>query len=213
VTIPHKETVVPFLDGLDESAATVGAVNCVYPEGGELIGHNTDVDGIAAALDATEFEGREAILIGAGGAARAAIAYLAGRNVEGITVLARDPRKAEALRALAPRSTFQFLDVANEQAPRHVAAIINASPLGMVGAPEMPDSLLDLITARASGASVFDMVYSPLETAFLRAGRKAGGTAVDGLTMLIGQAERAFDLFFGQPPPPTDRRLRDLLTT
>ena len=213
VTVPHKETIVPLLDGLAESAATVGAVNCVTPQEGRLIGYNTDVDGIAAALDATELEGRKAIVIGAGGAARAAVAYLAGRNVDGVSVLARDPVKAEGLRALAPRSAFQFLELANEKAPRHVAAIINASPLGMVGAPKMPDGLLDLTTARASGATIFDMVYNPLETAFLRHGREAGGTPIDGLTMLIGQAERAFDLFFGQPPPPIDQRLRDLLTT
>ncbi len=85
-----------------ESAATVGAVNCVVPRSGRLVGYNTDVDGIAAALDATEFEGREAILIGAGGAARAAVAYLAGRNLASLTVLARDPVKPSRCAASRP---------------------------------------------------------------------------------------------------------------
>ncbi len=77
----------------------------------------------------------------------------------------------------------------------------------------MPESLLSLVAHKASGATVFDMVYSPLETPFLSVGRNAGGHAVDGLTMLIGQAAKAFDLFFGHASPPPDQRLRDLLTT
>jgi shikimate dehydrogenase len=213
VTVPHKETIVLHVDELDESAVAVGAVNCVVPQGGRLVGFNTDVDGIAAALDATELEGDQAMLIGAGGAARAAVAYFAGRNVASITVLARDPKKAESLRQLAPRSAFQFLEMADDQAPSDPVAIINASPLGMVGYPHMSESLLSLIANRASGATVFDMVYNPLETPFLSVGRSAGGHAVDGLTMLIGQAAKAFELFFGQAPPTPDERLRDLLTT
>jgi shikimate dehydrogenase len=214
VTVPHKEAILPLLDEVDESARVVGAVNCVVPRHGRLIGFNTDVDGVAAALDGTEFEGRDAILIGAGGAARAAVAYLAGRNVGSITMIARDPKKAESLRGLSPRAAFQFLSLDDEEAPRDPSAIINASPLGMVGSPEMPDRLLATVVARAGGATIFDMVYNPLKTAFLTSGGEAGGNPVDGLTMLIGQAERAFDLFFDQPPPPPPASaVRDLLAT
>ena len=77
----------------------------------------------------------------------------------------------------------------------------------------MPENLLSAIDNRATGATVFDMVYSPLETPFLSAGRNGGGHGVDGLTMLIGQAAKAFELFFGKAAPPPDQRLRDLLTT
>jgi shikimate dehydrogenase len=213
VTVPHKENVVRLLDELDESAAAVGAVNCVVPRSGRLVGYNTDVDGIAAALDATEFEGRDALLIGAGGAARAAVAYLVGRNLESLTVIARDPVKADSLRGLAPRVNFRFAGLDDDPEVESPSAIINASSLGMVGSPEMPDNLLGTVAARASGATVFDMVYNPLETAFLTTGRGARGLPVDGLTMLIGQAERAFDLFFGRPPPPDVLHVRDLLTT
>ena len=213
VTVPHKETIVPCLDELDASASAVGAVNCVVPRNDRLIGVNTDVDGIAAALAATELEGGQVILIGAGGAARAAVAYLAGRAAAEITVLARDPKKAESLRGLAPRNAFRFLEMADDRAPSDPAAIINASPLGMTGCPPMPENLLSAIDNRATGATVFDMVYNPLETPFLSAGRSAGGHAVDGLTMLIGQAAKAFELFFGKAAPPPDQRLRDLLTT
>ena len=213
VTVPHKEAVVALIDELDASAAAVGAVNCIVPREGRLVGFNTDVDGIAAALDGTELEERSAILIGAGGAARAAVAYLAGRNPERLTVLARDPMKAESLRALAPRIAFEFQPFESVNAPVDPVAIINASPLGMVGSAAMPEGLLAAMAARASGATVFDMVYNPLETPFLASGRAAGGHAVDGLTMLIGQAQRAFELFFGQLAPPPGQELRDLLTT
>lgn len=213
VTVPHKEKVVALLDELDADAAAMGAVNCVVPRDGRLAGYNTDVDGIAAVLDGTELDGRSAILIGAGGAARAAAAYFAGRNLDSLTVLARDPKKADPLRTIAPRLAFEFLSLDSERMPEHPAAIINASPLGMLGSPPMPENLLGIIAARAGGATVFDMVYNPLETAFLARGRAAGGMAVDGLTMLVGQAARAFELFFGQPAPPPDQSLRDLLTT
>ena len=213
VTVPHKEAVVPLIDELDASAAAVGAVNCIVPREGQLVGFNTDVDGIAAALDGTELEERSAILIGAGGAARAAVAYLAGRNLENLTVLARDPVKAESLRSLAPRIAFEFQPLESGNAPANPAAIINASPLGMVGSAAMQEILLAAMAARASRATLFDMVYNPLETPFLSMGLAASGNVVDGLTMLIGQAQRAFELFFDQLAPPQGPELRDLLTT
>jgi len=213
VTVPHKEKIVPLIDEVDQSAAIIGAVNCVVPREGKLVGYNTDVDGIAASLDGTDFEGRDAVLIGAGGAARAAVAYLAYRNLRSLTVLARDPKKAESLSELAPRLAFKFDTLEPAELHPTPAAIINASPLGMVGSPAMPETLLAAVAGSARGAAVFDMVYNPLETTFLATGRKGGGEAVDGLTMLIGQAERAFGLFFGQMPPPSSDKLRDLLTT
>ena len=102
VTIPHKQSVIPLLDRLDAGAEAIGAVNCVVPEDGALVGYNTDIDGIAAALDSTELRGRKAALIGAGGAARAVVAYLASRGVGRIALVVRNPERAEALRSLAP---------------------------------------------------------------------------------------------------------------
>ena len=93
VTIPHKQAVLPLLDEIDSVAAAVGAVNCVVPTDVGLKGHNTDVDGVAAALDGTELEGRKIAIIGAGGAARAAITYLAAKSVAEIHILVRDPKK------------------------------------------------------------------------------------------------------------------------
>jgi len=214
VTIPHKETVIPLLDRLDTGAKTIGAVNCVVPEDGKLVGYNTDIDGVAAALDSTELRGRTAALIGAGGGARAVVAYLASRGADRIAVLARNLQRAESLRALASDVEMHILpfdqaDVAFGGA----AAIINASPLGMSGADAVPQFLLDATIHYAAGSTVFDMVTTPADSRFLQAGRTAGAQTVDGLTMLVGQAARAFELFFGQPPPPPDEQLRALLVT
>jgi shikimate dehydrogenase len=214
VTIPHKQAVIPFLDRLDPGVEAVGAVNCVVPEDGALIGYNTDVDGVAAALDSTEIRGRKATLIGAGGAARAVVAYLASRDVGRIALVVRNPERAEALRPLAPGvgmdlHNFDCAHAAFEGA----AAIVNASPLGMAGADPMPQSLLDTLRSHAAGATMFDLVTTPAATEFLSSGAVGGGHRVDGLTMLVGQAARAFELFFGAPAPPPDATLRDLLTT
>jgi len=164
VTIPHKLAVIPFLD----EASEIGAVNCVTREDGRLIGRNTDVDGFAEAIAGADLE--KVVVIGAGGAARAALAGLreAGQiinitrqNIEDTTLL------------------------------EGATLIVNATPLGMAHAGPMPRTLLE---ALPGGATALDM-------AFLQAARVRGLRAVDGLTMLIGQARQAFRLFFGAVAP------------
>ena len=211
VTIPHKEAIMALLDGVNPGAAAIGAVNCVVPEGEALVGCNTDIDGVAAALDDTEVEGAKVAVIGAGGGARALLAYLSGRQAR-ITILVRNPVKAAPLCALAPDLAVLPLDRVDEGLAG-AAAIVNASPLGMAGAPPMPQELLNAIARHTEGTTLFDMVTTPAATPFLAAGTASAGRIVDGLTMLVGQAARAFELFFGAPAPPTDDRLRDLLTT
>jgi|1186.fasta_scaffold63595_2 shikimate dehydrogenase len=214
VTIPHKQAIIPLLDRLDPHAEAIGAVNCVVPEDGALVGYNTDIDGVAAALDSVELSGRKAAVMGAGGAARAVVAYLASRRVGRIALVVRNAERAERLRSLAPgvdTHVFGFDDA--DLAFAGAAAIINASPLGMAGADPMPQSLLDAVRRHAGGATVFDLVTTPADTEFLSTGAAGGGHPVDGLTMLLGQAARAFELFFGAPAPPPDETLRDLLTT
>jgi shikimate dehydrogenase len=214
VTIPHKEQAATLVDRLDAAAERIGAVNCIVPEGDALVGYNTDVDGVGAALGSAEIGSRKVALIGAGGGARAAVAYLASRGIGELALLVRKPERAEGLRALAGSSrvsisSFEQADQAFESA----TAIVNASPLGMTGAQPMPESLLNAVRKYASGATIFDMVTTPSETEFLTAAREAGGSTVDGLTMLVGQAARAFALFYGAIAPAPDDTLRDLLIT
>ena len=214
VTIPHKETVVRLADRLESGALAIGAVNCLVPRAEGLLGTNTDIEGIAAVLDDIALEGESAVIIGAGGAARAAAAYLSSRNIGGIRVLVRDPAKADALRLVAPKSAVEIVHIdAARPLFEGATLIVNASPMGMSGSPAMPDALLSAIPRVAEGITLFDMVYDPIDTDFLLVGRPVGARLVGGLGMLVGQAARAFELFFGAPAPKFDQGLRDLLAT
>lgn len=214
VTIPHKETVVRLADRLESGALAIGAVNCLVPRAEGLLGTNTDIEGIAAVLDDIALEGESAVIIGAGGAARAAAAYLSSRNIGGIRVLVRDPAKADALRPVAPKSAVEIVHIdAARPLFEGATLIVNASPMGMSGSPAMPEALLSAIPRVAEGITLFDMVYDPIDTDFLLVGREVGARLVGGLGMLVGQAARAFELFFGAPAPKFDQGLRDLLAT
>jgi shikimate dehydrogenase len=195
VTAPHKQAVIPFLD----EAGPVGAVNCVVRDGSRLIGLNTDVDGIREALGlhrAPAFAGedvglKKVVLIGTGGAAKAALAALSGAG-EIVSITRQNIEDVGLIEG--------------------ATLIVNATPLGMAHAGPIPDALLAALPSCAPGATAFDMVYQPLDTPFLQAARGAGLRRVDGLTMLIGQARRAFGLFFGaEPPAEHDAELRHLL--
>jgi len=208
VTIPHKQAVLPLLDAIDAGAAAIGAVNCVVPRPDGLVGCNSDVDGVAAALAGAAIEGRKAALIGSGGGARAALRHLLDAGAAQVSVLVRSPSRAARLAAERVRILpFERFDAALEGA----SAIVNATPLGMAGAPPMPGPLIASVRRHSAGATLLDMVYAPLDTAFLAAGRAGGGTPVDGLVMLVGQARAAFRLLFGEDSPPGDDSVRALL--
>jgi len=198
LTAPHKEAILPLIDALTPEARATGAVNCVYREGERLVGANTDVDGLRQALAGVSLGGGKAVVIGAGGAARAAIAYLASQEVAETILLVRGPARAKPL--LGPGVRAAPLGGASE-ACAGADLIINATPLGMAGGQPMPEAVMDAL-AGASGAVVMEMVYRPLETPLLAVARAAGLGGVDGLEMLIGQAGRAFSLLFGTAPPP-----------
>jgi len=212
LTMPLKEAAVSLVYRIDGRARTIGSINCIVPRSGVLEGTNTDVDGFALALEETTLEGCKAAIIGAGGAARAAVAYLVARKAAKIAIIVRDPAKAETIRSIDPRAEITIGSLSAADALLEgSAAIVNASPLGMAGCAEMPDALLESVARHSAGKTLLEMVYHPVETRFLAVGRAAGAQTVDGLTMLIGQAARAFELFFGRPPPPPDEQLRALL--
>jgi shikimate dehydrogenase len=221
VTMPHKQAVIPLLDRLDPLAARIGAVNTIVPEGGALVGYNTDAGGflepLRPQLDRRHLF-RMARVLGTGGAARAIVAALAAENVV-IVLAGRDPGKARALLdELDPAGEHHAVDLAHFAEPTDFAfddregcfdLVVNASPLGMAGQPSLA---LDLSHV-PPGSIVYDIVTNPLDTPLLQAARKAGFRTVDGLSMLIGQAALAFERFFGAPPPrdPGDADLRDRL--
>lgn len=212
-TIPHKESLAPLLDDVAPEAAAIGAVNCVLRDGDHLLGYNSDVDGIEAALGDARIQGGGVVIIGAGGATRAVLAWLARRGPCAVTMLVRDTLKAQRLTSLSGGLDLQFVPLSRaEDVLPSASLVVNSSPLGMTGSARMPAELLALIEASAAGSTYFDMVYDPLETGFLRAAAAGGAETVDGLTMLVGQARRAFSLFFGQDAPDGDEELRAILT-
>lgn len=221
VTMPHKQAVLAHVDRLEGIAERIGAVNTVVKEHGALVGYNTDAGGflepLAADLAATHYF-RMARVMGTGGAARAIVAALARENF--VVVLAgRDPLKARAiLDALDPLGEHHAVELAHFAARTDFAfddrqgcydLVVNASPLGMRGQPELA---FDWSHA-PPGAIAYDIVTDPMDTLFLRSARAAGHATIDGLSMLIGQAALAFERFYGSAPPRhLDSELRDLLT-
>lgn len=215
VTIPHKQAVLPFLDGLDMRARSIGAVNTIYrDDGGRLLGTNTDVDGVREAVTAVELADVPAVVIGSGGAARAAFALLAEKQVGTVRIWARSPIKArEAARQCGLPDAEIVGFAAGSDALQGAALLINATQLGMEGQDPMPAFVLDGLSTMAANAFVFDMIYAPLNTPLLRAARDRNLRRSDGLVMLIAQAATAFSRFFAQHPPrKADGELRAMLT-
>ena len=215
VTIPHKQDMLGHIDLALPTARRVGAVNCVYRTRNGLSGENSDVDGIREALDIPVGERDPGVtcLIGAGGAARAALHALDSAGASDIRLLVRRPERAEALLAEFGITATVHRFAEAQGAFAGADTIINASPLGMAGQQRMPVAMLEAVAGTNPEALVFDMVYLPLETELLAAARALGRRPVDGLTMLIGQAELAFNLFFhAQAPREHDAELRALLT-
>lgn len=206
VTIPHKVAVLDYAGDPARVGTLIGAMNTIACEtGGPLIGTNTDAGGFLAPLQAMGWKGRRALIVGAGGAARAVLFALTQIGVEDITVMVRDPAKGQALLDRAG-ATGRVIAMTGPVPP--VDLLVNCSPLGMVGKPPLE---LDLSPLPAT-AVVYDIVYAPLETGLLRAAKARGLRTVDGLEMLIGQAALAFEIFFDAPAPrDRDAELRALL--
>lgn len=206
VTIPHKIAVMDYADDPGGVRERIGAMNTIACEtGGPLVGTNTDAGGFLQPLLREGWRGRSAVLVGAGGAARAILFALASLDVADITIMARDPGKG---RALFDRAGIDGRVIGFDDPLPAADLLVNSSPLGMMGLPALT---LDL-TPLGPDALVYDIVYAPLETGLLRDARARGLKTLDGLEMLIGQAALAFDIFFdAQPPREQDEELRALL--
>lgn len=190
VTMPHKQTIMPLLDKIDGTAQEIGAVNTVVNREGVLTGYNTDVVGIKEALTGVALKGANVLLVGAGGAART-VAYLAGREGANVFCLNRDRDQAESLRA-----SFGGTIIAEDAlGATPFDVIVNATPIGMapnIDASPVPEGII------RSGAAVFDLVYSPLETKLLKAARARGARAISGLTMFLAQGIEQERLWLGK---------------
>jgi shikimate dehydrogenase len=207
VTVPHKQAIIPWLDGIDDDARGIGAVNTVVPRDGRLWGYNTDAGGFLTALDAAGFRpaGRRGLLLGAGGAARAVAYALASAGCQ-VSIHNRTPQRARRLAAdladILPDALVGVLPAEMGLAGLEAGdfdLLVNATSLGMWPRPDAsPWPEGQPIPARWM---VFDLVYNPLETRLLRQARAAGAQAIDGLGMLVHQGALAFTLWTGRTAP------------
>jgi len=204
VTLPHKLMALQAADIADEAARAIGAANTLWLDGaGRLHASNTDAYGFMTNLNAQAphwNEGRRpAMVLGAGGAARAILHGLIAAGVNRILIANRTRERAEALAAsFAPNVEVVDWDD-RERALAGRGLLVNTTSLGMTG-----KGTLDIDLAKLpSDAVVADIVYSPLETALLAAARARGNTVVDGLGMLLHQAVPGFERWFGVRPEVT----------
>lgn len=200
VTVPHKQSVMKYLDGMDEAARAIGAVNTLVRTEHGYRGYNTDVSGLRRAAEEAGFtvKGRDCLLIGAGGAARAAAYMMAKDGVESITVLNRSLERAEELaeygNRIAGRKLMKALPLSQwKQLSGRRYLAIQCTSVGMhpavEAAPVEDRDFYQLIE------EALDVIYTPAETKFMRLVREAGGRAVNGLKMLVYQGAASYELW------------------
>ena len=204
VTIPHKTAVIDCLDEIDEDARRIGAVNTVVNENGRLLGRNTDVAGFLKGLSrrGVEIENKKVVILGAGGAARAVVWGVIREKAAKIAVGVRDAKKAGA--ALADFSQLADIEVCSWSDARFEAALgeadllVNTTPLGMT--PKIDEAPpVDWKHVKPE-AFVYDIIYTPERTRFLREAEARGHRVLNGTAMLVGQGAEAFAMWTGIRP-------------
>jgi shikimate dehydrogenase len=203
VTVPHKETALAIADEVEPLARRVGAANTiVIGQGGQIHARNTDVGGFLDSLRAAALDWRPstpAVVLGAGGAARAIVVALLDAGVTDIRLVNRTSSRASALAKDMGHAVRPAPWEDRARALAGAGVLVNATTLGMSGQPPLGIDLAPL----PARAAVVDIVYSPLETPLLAQARARGLVAVDGLGMLLHQARPAFAAWFGVEPEVT----------
>lgn len=197
VTNPHKRSVIKALDGVDEAAAKIGAVNTINVENGRLIGYNTDAPGFVAPLKKVlgSVKGARVAIAGAGGAARAC-AYALKQEGAAVSIFARSYKKANDL---ADSLGVKAGAMNNSFRPGTIDILVNATPIGTKGSREEQAAIAT--SAQLNGLKlVYDLVYNPIETPLIREARRAGVPAIGGVDMLIAQGARQFEIWTGEKP-------------
>ena len=181
VTIPHKQAIMPYLTAISDEARAIGAVNCVKVTAEGLVGYNTDVIGIRKSLEGVALKGSKALVLGTGGASKA-VQYVLREGGAEVAVVSRTKGLADL--------TYEDLSA---EFIAECDIIVNTTPLGMFpnidNAPELPYSAL------SAKHTLFDCVYNPRETKFLRLGAEQGAHTIDGMTMFLAQAEASWAIW------------------
>lgn len=182
VTIPYKESIIPYLDELAEDAREIGAVNCVVVKDGRKIGHNTDIVGIEASLQWLDLDSKpKALILGTGGASKA-VQYVLKRHDIEYKVVSRD----------AKRGDVTYEELTGEMVAEH-RLIINTTPVGM--SPDVDAAPAIDYSAVGEKHRLFDLVYNPANTLFLARGKERGANTIGGMLMLQTQAIASWHLW------------------
>jgi shikimate dehydrogenase len=208
VTIPHKETVIPFLDEVAGEASLVGAVNTIVNEGERLVGYNTDIFGFVESLKEFKQELQDTVftVIGSGGAARAVVYSLTRFfRPKVLYLINRDRGRAEMLRKYAKEKlnydNVRVFELYSDDAPKKLeesTLIVNATSVGMF--PKINECVIDENVLHEDHI-VYDLVYNPLETELIRRAAHNGARTMTGLDMLIYQGAKAFEMWTNQQMP------------
>ena len=206
VTVPHKQAVMPMLDEILPVAESIGAVNTIINRDGFLIGANTDAGGFTRSLEQeARFSAarKRALIVGAGGAARAVAFGLAWEGVAELVIVNRTPERAITLARDVSDATATdtrgggFEDAASDAG---FDLIVNSTSVGMAGGPE-PEGAPPVEGVLARGVLVCDLVYNPRETPLLALARERGARALGGIGMLVYQGAASFEFWTDQEPP------------
>lgn len=202
VTIPHKQTVIHLLDEFTSTAQRIGAVNTIYLRENKLIGDNTDAQGFLLdlkkilALKTQGYQDKHALVLGAGGSARAVV-YALSQDGWNVAVAARRLEQAQELAKNFPNAFPMELNFETLQ-PANIQLIVNTTPIGMT--PNIDASPLPGHVRLSKDTIVYDLIYNPQETKLVKHARAQGVAATTGLGMLIEQAALAFELWTGYSP-------------
>ncbi|MBN2571825.1 MAG: shikimate dehydrogenase [Ignavibacteriales bacterium] len=206
VTLPHKEKICEHLNILSEEAIIIGAVNTVVNDAGQLTGYNTDVNGIIKSLEPykKQLSGSVATIIGAGGAARSAIyALITYFKVQKINIINRTFQRADSLKEYFTSrllfnsiKTYELMPPDNLETIRNSKLVINTTSAGMM--PDVDDSPIPNSEPFVKDQIVFDTVYNPLKTKFLKLAQSKDAITIDGLLMFVQQGAKSFELWTSQ---------------
>lgn len=212
VTIPHKESAIQYMNDISEEAAMIGSINTIVNDQGKLTGHNTDVYGVLETLlpFKDDISGNQISVIGAGGSARAVIYTLIRHfKPKKIFIINRNERRAETLKEFfvekmkfSSIKTKELIPPAAFEVIKDSKLVIHATPVGMN--PNENDSITTSTDVFSKGQIVFDLVYNPQMTLLLKTAIRAGAKTLNGLSMLVNQAAKSFELWTGVDFPRED---------
>lgn len=204
ITIPHKVSVIPYLDRLTDTAALIGAVNTVYEDHGEMVGENTDGKGFIKSLEDEHIKisGKKAVILGAGGAARAIAVELALAGTRKIIIVNRSPDRGETLVKLINEKTTAHAEFTLWEGCYNVDEdtdiLVNCTSIGLYPDTNVPN--IDYNTLKFTTV-VCDIIPNPLHTRFMAKAQACGCKTLDGFSMLINQAAVSFKLWTGIDAP------------